>query len=349
MPNVSKTFLSKDAKIKDALKILDEAIKYHIALVVDDNKKLIGTITDGDLRRGFIKGFTPEDSVSEVMNKNPVTLPENTSNAEIKNFLIGKKLRQIILADNGNIVKNIVTLDCLLIPTEKKNKVFLMVGGLGTRLRPLTDDKPKPMLEVGGKPILETIIANFIKEGFRDFYLSLNYKGEVIKNHFGDGSKFGCNIEYIEETKRMGTAGALSLIPEIPEHPMIVMNGDLLTKAKFSKIVDFHDKHEADATMGIREYNIQIPFGVVDIEENEIKALKEKPTHNFFVNAGIYVVSPDAIKEIPKDEFYDMPTLFDNLRNKSKKTLGFPVYEYWIDIGRKDQLDQANREFHNIF
>ena len=349
MSEITKLFINKNAKIKDCLKILDNAVKYHIALAVDEFGRLEGSVTDGDVRRGLLNKVNLDDPVSKIMNNKPVTLQENSDKNEIAKFLKEKNLRQIILTDKNSKVSNVVTIDCLFAKSAKKNKVFLMAGGLGSRLRPLTNDIPKPMLQVGGRPILQTIIEKFIDEGFQDFYLSVNYKKEIIQEHFQDGSEFGCNIKYIEETKRMGTAGALSLLDNIPSEPMIVMNGDLLTRVKFENILDFHNNSKSIATMGIREYNFQVPFGVVNIDGSEIVDISEKPSHKFFVNAGFYVLSPEAIAKIPKDEFYDMPTLFDDLRYSDEKTVAFPIREYWIDIGRKEELDKANEEYNSIF
>jgi dTDP-glucose pyrophosphorylase len=349
MSEINKLFISKNTKIKDCLKILDEAVKYHIALVVDEFGRLEGAVTDGDVRRGLLKKVNLNDPVSKIMNSKPITLKDSTDKDKIAKFLKEKSLRQIILTDENSRVSNVVTVDCLFTKSAKPNKVFLMAGGLGSRLRPLTNDIPKPMLQVGGSPILQTIIEKFIDEGFQDFYLSVNYKKEIIQEHFQDGSEFECNIKYIEENKRMGTAGALSLLDEIPDEPMVVMNGDLLTRVKFENILDFHNNSNAIATMGIREYNFQVPFGVVNIDGSEITDISEKPNHKFFVNAGFYVLSPEAISRIPKDEFYDMPTLFDDLRDEDKKTVAFPVREYWIDIGRKEELDKANEEYNSIF
>jgi NDP-sugar pyrophosphorylase family protein len=224
-----------------------------------------------------------------------------------------------------------------------------MAGGLGTRLRPLTDDIPKPLLKVGNKPILETIIRNFAEHGFVNITISLNYKGDMIKDYFGDGSDFGVNIDYVEENKRLGTAGALSLLKENPHEPFFVMNGDLLTDVNFSHLLDFHSFGNSTATMCVREYEYQVPYGVIQTKDSDITSIVEKPIQKFFVNAGIYVLSPSVFNDIPENEFFDMPTLFNILIEKQKKVSSFPIHEYWLDIGRMSDFEQAQSEYFRIF
>ena len=224
-----------------------------------------------------------------------------------------------------------------------------MVGGLGTRLRPLTENTPKPMLKVGDKPILETIIENFAKYGFVNITLSVNYKSNIIKSYFGNGSEFGVNIDYIEEQKRLGTAGALSLLTNKPTEPFFVMNGDLLTNVNFEHLLDFHMQNNSNATMCVREYEQQVPFGVVNIEDGKIKSIQEKPTNKFFVSAGIYLLSPEVLDLIPNNEYYDMPILFDELIRNNKNVVSFPLREYWLDIGRIEEYQKANEEYDEVF
>ena len=224
-----------------------------------------------------------------------------------------------------------------------------MAGGLGTRLRPLTQDTPKPLLKVGNKPILETIIENFAKYGFVNITISVNYKADMIKEYFGDGSALGVNIDYIEESKRLGTAGALSLIKERPQEPFFVMNADLLTNVNFEHLLDFHLLERSVATMCVREYDYQVPYGVIETDGSLITSIKEKPLHKFFVNAGIYTLSPQVFEYIPKDEFYDMPTLFEDIIANNLKSVSFPIHEYWLDIGRMEEFEQAQNEYNEVF
>ena len=250
--------------------------------------------------------------------------------------------------NDGNLI-GIEVLDELVVRKSKTNKVVLMVGGLGTRLRPLTENIPKPMLNVGGKPILQTIIEKFVSYGFVNIVMCVGYKSDVIQDFFGDGMKFGANIEYVFEEKRMGTAGALSLLRTKPDEPFFVMNGDLLTNVNFEHLLDFHMSNNSVATMCVREYDFQVPYGVVNVEDGAILSIEEKPVHKFFVSAGIYMLNPKCIDMIPENEFYDMPTLFENLIEMQKHTISFPLREYWLDIGRIEEYEKANSEYDDVF
>jgi dTDP-glucose pyrophosphorylase len=348
MKSIKNITINLSATIKDALKIID-AGAMQIALVVDDEKKLLGTLTDGDIRRVLLKEGSLEATVSAALFRNPTVCKVNDTKDQILKIAIARKLHQIPVVDLEGKLVGIYEIDDLLKPKKYSNKVVLMVGGLGSRLRPLTNERPKPLLEVGNKPILETIIANFSKHGFHNIILSVNYKSEMIKDYFGDGRKFGVKIEYINEEKRMGTAGALSLVEDLLTEPFFVMNGDLLTNVNFEHMLDFHIKNKAMATMGVREYDFQVPYGVVNINDHQIINIEEKPTHSFFVNAGMYILDLTVLKLIPKNSFYDMPTLFDKIIETNSKALSFPVREYWLDIGKMSDFEQANSEFHSVF
>jgi NDP-sugar pyrophosphorylase family protein len=224
-----------------------------------------------------------------------------------------------------------------------------MAGGLGTRLGELTRDCPKPLLRVGNKPVLETILENCIEYAFKRFYISVNYKADMLKDYFGDGSRWGVDIRYIEEKKRLGTAGALGLLPEDPTVPLLVMNADVLTKINFKHLLEFHEEHRSVATMCVREYEFQVPYGVVKIDNHRLLDILEKPVHQFFVNAGIYVLNPEAVSMVPKNTYFDMPALFEKLLQDQAETAAFPVREYWLDIGRKDDLERANGDYAEVF
>jgi len=259
-----------------------------------------------------------------------------------------RHLHRIPVVDSAGVLVGLETLDELVQPVPRDNLVVLMAGGLGARLRPLTEDCPKPMLMIGNRPILETILLNFIESGFRRFCFCVNYKAEIVMNHFGDGARWGVEIRYVREREAMGTAGALSLLPEKPDKPLIVMNGDLLTKTNFASLMDFHASHHAAATMCIREYDYQVPYGVVKLEDHRLISVEEKPVQRFFVNAGIYVLGPEAVAEIPSRQF-DMPSLFDKLVEKGREISVFPVREYWLDIGHLADLEKAHGDFERIF
>lgn len=348
MIDIEDIIVNESTIIMDVLKIIDKSSK-QLAIVVDKNNKLLGTISDGDIRRAILKNISLENTVKNIYFRTPTVANINDSRESIINICTSKKIHQIpIVDDNGNLV-GLEILDELISKQNKSNKVVLMVGGLGTRLKPLTNTTPKPMLYVGGKPILETIISKFASYGFVNIVLCVNYKSDIIKDYFGDGNKFGVNIEYIFEEKRMGTAGALSLLIENLDEPFFVMNGDLLTNVNFEHLLNFHLESNAMATMCVREYDFQVPFGVVELDVGKIKSIKEKPTHSFFVSAGIYMLSPAVLSHIPKDEFYDMPTLFEKMIELKQNLISFPIREYWLDIGRIEEFEKANSEYHEVF
>lgn len=348
MKNIQNIKLKKNATIKEALKIIDSGAM-QIALVVEDNDKLIGTLTDGDIRRGLLKGLDLDSSIESIIFKTPTIATISDTKEEILKIALSKKLHQIPIVDERGKIVGIQEIEELVKPKEKTNKAVLMVGGLGTRLRPLTEDTPKPMLKVGNKPILQTIVEKFAEYGYTNIVMCVNYKSHVIQDYFGDGSKFGVNIEYILEEQRMGTAGALSLLKEKPTEPFFVMNGDLLTNVNFEHLHDFHLSNNSLGTMCVREYDFQVPYGVVNIDGSKILSIEEKPVHKFFVSAGIYMLSPDALEYIPENEFYDMPTLFDKFINENKNAISFPLREYWLDIGRMSDFERANSEYHGVF
>ena len=346
MRNINDIIIGSNFLLKDVLKIIDKSSK-QIGLVLDENKKLLGTISDGDIRRALLSNISLDDTIENVYFKKPTVANINDSKEEIINLCKIKKIHQIPIVDNDNVIVGLEVLDELIGTSVKQNKAVLMVGGLGMRLRPLTDVTPKPMLHVGGKPILQTIVEKFVSYGFVEIIMCVGYRSNVIQDFFEDGSKFGANIKYIHEEQRLGTAGALSLLTneQKPNEPFFVMNGDLLTNVNFEYLLDFHLSNHAKATMCVREYDFQVPYGVVNIEDGRIKTIDEKPTHKFFVNAGIYILNPQCIDIIPGNKFYDMPSLFENMIEHNDKVISFPVYEYWLDIGKIEEYTKANQEY----
>ena len=348
MSGFEKILLPPKATIRKAIEIIDSGAM-KIALVVDENLKLLGTLTDGDLRRAILSGRRLEDTIETIYYRSPVTCGVNDSKEKILQLAVAVKLYQIPVVDSDGFILGIVDVSDLLKSPNHKNKVVLMVGGMGARLSPLTDNTPKPMLHVGNKPILETIIENFSKHGYNEIILSVNYKSHLIQDYFGDGEQFGVKITYVHESKRMGTAGALSLIREKLTEPFFVMNGDLLTNINFEHMHDYHLLHAAVATMAVREYDFQVPYGVVNVQDGVITSIEEKPTHKFFLSAGIYMLSPGVLNLIPKGEFFDMPTLFEKLILNQQSVVSFPVREYWLDIGRMVDYERANNEYGGVF
>lgn len=348
MKNWEQVLLSPESTIREAIKAID-ASSLQIALIVDAGRLLLGTVTDGDVRRGILKSISLDRPVTEIMNPNPTVANLGDTRDSLLQTMKLKEIRQVPLLDKNRCVAGIEILNNLILPRERDNRVVLMAGGMGSRLRPLTSDCPKPLLEVGNKPILETILENFIEYGFRHFYLSVNYKAEMVKDHFRDGSAWGVDIRYIHEEKPMGTAGPIGLLPEKVEHPLLVMNGDLLTKVNFQQLLDFHLEHQAQGTMCVREYDFQVPYGVVRLEKHRLLQIEEKPVQRFFVNAGIYVLEPGALKHIPHGDYFDMTDLFAKIIAQGSETAAFPIREYWIDIGRLDDLERAKGEYPGIF
>lgn len=344
----TQVLVTPSTSVLEVIQIIDQG-GLQIALVVDEEHCLLGTVTDGDVRRGLLRGVSLQDKVADIMNASPVTVAPSDTHEAVLAIMKLKRIHHVPVVDDGGHVLQIETLDHLLQTNERDNWVLIMAGGLGSRLRPLTDDCPKPLLRVGNKPLLETIIGNFTEYGFRKFYLSVNYKAEMIEEYFGDGSRMGIQIRYIHEDQRMGTAGALGLFGDKPAQPLLVMNGDLLTKVNFQQLLDFHVEQRAQATMCVREYSYQIPYGVVFIEKQRLMDVQEKPLQSCFVNAGIYVLDPDVLDLVPRDTFFDMPDLFQKLLGIKLETAVFPIREYWLDIGRRDDFERANGEFSEVF
>lgn len=348
MKSIEHIKLKLTSTIKEALITIDNGA-IRIALVVDEHDKFVGTITDGDIRRGLLKEMTLQDSIESIIFKNPTVCNIEDTRDKILSVAIDKKIYQIPIVDLEGKLVGIEEVDELLKPRNKNNKVVIMAGGLGTRLRPLTENTPKPMLKVGDKPILETIILNFKKHGFKNIILSVSYKSEIIEEYFKDGKSFGVNIEYIHENKRMGTAGALSLMRDKLTESFFVMNGDLLTNINFENMMEYHLVNNSIATMGVREYDFQVPYGVVGVDGKNIKSIKEKPIQKFFVSGGVYILNTEALNFIPDNEFYDMPTLFEKIIENNMKSISFAIREYWLDIGRMEEYDKANSEYYEVF
>lgn len=342
-----KVALTPEKTIKEALLVINqEALR--IALVVDDCDVLLGIVTDGDIRRGLLNNYTLDDSISTVMNTSPLTSKFGVNRNELIALMEKANFLAIPLLLNNKVV-GLETLHRSTVHAIKENPIFIMAGGFGTRLRPLTDNCPKPMLKVGGKPILETIINSFKKLGFINFYISTHYLPEVIHDYFGNGEKHNINITYINEDKPLGTGGALGLLPNtIPKLPIIMVNGDILTNVNFEKLLDFHNKNTSVATMCVREYEYTVPYGVINGDDNKILSMVEKPTYSCFVNAGIYVVGHELAQQVKANVHIDMPTLLENEISKNNSVLRFPIHEYWLDIGRLDDFMKAQDDIYSL-
>jgi dTDP-glucose pyrophosphorylase/predicted transcriptional regulator len=343
-----KVLLNPNDTMEYAIKVLHKG-GCRIVLVADEHCRLLGTITDGDIRRALINQLTMKSPVSLVMNSNPLAVDFKVKNEDMLSLMSDNGLLHMPILDEDGVLCGLETLQHLIEKPVYDNPIFLMAGGFGTRLQPLTKDIPKPLLKVGSKPILELIIEQFISYGFHNFYISTHFKSEKIRNYFKNGEIYNISIQYVHEDKPLGTAGSLGLLPaNVPNLPIIVMNGDLLTKVDFKNLLDFHCNNDSDATMCVREYEFQVPYGVVNIDNYKIKGIKEKPVHKFFVNAGIYVLNKTLINKLDGRSYIDM-TDFLNIELGSDKVNAFPIHEYWLDIGKIEEYERANREVYDEF
>lgn len=343
-PDWHSVVVTPEASGEDALQVLDQG-GLRIALVADDKGFLKGVVTDGDIRRALLRRADFHAPVTSIMNPTPTVAWLGTPRNALKSMMEQRSMLHIPLLDDAGRLAGLETLSNLMQAGRKDNWVFLMAGGLGSRLRPLTDDCPKPMLPVAGKPILETILENFVAAGFHRFYISVHYLAEQIKKHFGDGSRWGVTIHYIEEETPLGTGGALALLPDIADKPVLMMNGDVLTRLDFNALLDFHESQNAALTLCVREYEMRVPFGVVAGQDTVVRGIEEKPYHKFFVNAGVYVVSPQVVAQTQPPHRLDMPDLINDLLASERKVSMFPVHEYWLDVGRPDDFNRAQSEY----
>jgi dTDP-glucose pyrophosphorylase len=339
-----KILVLPDTSIRETIeKITESALQ--ISLVVNKDNVLLGTVTDGDIRAGILKGISLDAAVQQIMHRQPTVARPGDDRDLILSTMKAKRIHHMPTVDAEGHLIGLETLDELLKPAPRENIVVLMAGGLGTRLRPLTNECPKPLLSIGKRPILETILLNFIDYGFNRFYIAVNYKAQMVIDRFGDGSQWGVDIRYLHEKERMGTAGALGLLPERPSQTVLVMNADLLTRVNFDNLLIYHDKHNAKATMCVREYDFQVPYGVVTLDNHRLLSIEEKPVKRFFVNAGIYALQPDVLDFVPRDTFFDMPQLFECLIGNKNEIAVFPIREYWLDIGQLNDYERATTEF----
>lgn len=334
--------------IKDAMESIDKNLT-GAALVVDEEKHVKGIITDGIIRRAILKGHEIEDSIEGIYSSEFKSVNKLMSKKKVKELMLKYKIRQVPLLDDEGKLIDLYFLDDIISYDKKDNFVFILAGGLGTRLRPLTEKIPKPMLKVGEKPILQRIIEQFKEYGFRNFIISLNYKGEIIEEYFKDGKEFDINIQYVRETKKLGTAGSIKLAEDKLNKPFIVINGDILTGIDFDAFLNHHIKNEFDVTVGARNYEMKVPYGVMITDDLLIKSLEEKPVYNFYINSGVYVLSEKTTAYIPKDEFYNMTDLIEDVIKETGKSGVYQITEYWSDIGQMDDFKKANEDVEKFF
>lgn len=337
-----KALVEVGTPIQNVIRNLDET-GLQIALVIDSAGVLHGTVTDGDVRRALLKGVALHLPVDTIMFQKPMVCPPEMGRDMVLHLMRVNKIHQLPVIDAHQRVVGLHVWDEVMAPASRPNALVVMAGGFGKRLRPYTDDCPKPMLKVGGKPMLEHIIERAADEGFSNFYISVHYLAHVIEDYFGDGAKWNVNIRYIHEDAPLGTAGALSLISPAPDLPFVVTNGDVFTDVRFGEMLDFHLHHQASATMAVRQHEWQHPFGVVKTDGIKIVGFDEKPVHRTHVNAGIYVLQPQALMVLEPGKACDMPTLFEKLGHVGQLTVAYPMHEPWLDVGRVEDLNKANQ------
>jgi dTDP-glucose pyrophosphorylase len=344
MANWKDVIVGPQTPLEQVIACIDKSA-LQCAVVVNENGSLAGMVTDGDIRRAILRRASLQTPIEQVMNPAPTSVAATMDRDEMLALMRRRAFHHLPLVDGAGRVVGLATLDQLLGAVERPNWIVLMAGGLGTRLRPLTEDLPKPLLPVGGKPVLENIVESFAEQGFRRIFVAVNYKAEMIRQYFGSGERWGVQMHYLDEQQPLGTAGALSLLPEQPTEPMIVMNGDLLTRTNFANLLQFHATHAACATMAVREYGQQVPYGVLTLDGTRICSIEEKPITKHFVSAGIYALAPEALEFVTAETFLDMPTLFGRLIAARRTTAAYPLREYWVDIGRLEELERAQREW----
>lgn len=349
MSNVAEIIISPEATIREAMRLLDKGAQ-RIVLVCTPDNQLLGTVTDGDTRRALLRDAHMHDPVSTVMNTEPLTVTRSTTREQRLKLMNEHELTAIPIVSEQKLVIGLETLHQAMQPEQHENPVFIMAGGFGTRLQPLTDHCPKPMLRVGDKPMLEHLINQFTSHGFHNFYISTHYLPEIIHKHFGDGSAWNASIQYVNEDQPLGTGGALGLLPpDLPDMPLIMMNGDVLTKLNYAQLLRHHESNHFDATVCVREDEHRVPFGVIETENKLITNMVEKPTYRYKINTGIYVLNPSIVCSVLPGQRIDMPTLLEQHRRKSKRIGTFTSYDYWLDIGQVKDYQKAQRDIDVYF
>lgn len=343
-----KVLVQPTTTIREALeKINSETLR--MSIVVDSDGNLLGVLTDGDVRRGLLKGILLDDPVVKVMNSKPVTAQEGISRNELIEMMKTQNLLSIPILKESKVIGLETLHGAMSNVVKKSNPIFIMAGGFGTRLRPLTDDCPKPMLKVGNKPMLEILVERFKKAGFFNIYISTHFMPDTIMEYFGDGQKHGVNITYVHEPEPLGTGGALGLLPDgtCDELPLVLINGDVLTNLDFSDLLEYHKKNSATATICVKEYEYQIPYGVIEGDGLRITSMKEKPVQKYFVNAGVYVLEPEVVNSVVKGCYIDAPTVVEEYIEKRSNVFMFPIHEYWLDIGRVEDFKRAQFDYES--
>lgn len=339
--------------IRKVVEVINHSGRISLAMVVDEDQHLLATLTDGDLRRGILAGFSLDDTAADLLSikvleprPRAVTAPAGTPPDELLRIMQEAKVRQLPLVDDAGRVVDIVLLSDFLTPTDPGLQALIMAGGFGTRLLPLTEDTPKPMLPVGGRPVMEWIVEQLRGAGIRQVNISTHYKPEKIHEHFGTGREFGVDLNYVNEDLPLGTGGALGLLPP-PDGPFLVINGDVFTKVNFRAMLEYHQEHDADLTVAVNLHEFEIPYGVVECEGSFIRAIKEKPRSRVLINAGIYMLQPSVYDFIPQGQKFNMTDLIQWLLAAGRTVVSFPIREYWLDIGQHADYTQARKDMED--
>ena len=334
--------LPAHATIQQVISNLDQ-VAIKIVLVVNEAGELEGTISDGDIRRGLLKGLDLNSPITNVIHRNALVVPPEMTREMVMQLMLANKIQQIPAVDENHHVVGLHLWDEIATTPVRPNMMVIMAGGVGTRLRPHTENCPKPLLTVAGKPMLEHIIERAKLEGFSYFVLAIHYLGHMIEEHFGNGERLGVRIDYVREQSPLGTAGALGLLNPRPETAFVVTNGDVITDIRYGELLDFHIRYDAAATMAVLVHEWQHPFGVVQTRGVEIVGFEEKPVAHSYINAGVYALNPSALKALSSGLHCDMPTLFERLQTEKQRTVAYPMHEPWLDVGRPDDLLAANK------
>ena len=345
MRSAEPVLVSPATTVAQAIAVID-AGQLGLALVCDGAGRLLGIVTDVDVRKGLLRAMKLDDPVATIMCREPSVATPDTSREELLEVMHGTGVRQIPVVDFAGRVMGVEILkDLTTVAAERDTEIVIMAGGRGQRLRPLTDDVPKPMLPLGGRPLLEILVERLRRQGFTRLTLALHYKGDVIEDHFGTGARWGVSIRYVREAEQRGTAGALFLLSPRPSAPFVTINGDLLTELSFERLVDFHAAHQGDLTVCVKEYAMEVPFGVVGLRDGQVTGIREKPSTSYHVNAGIYVVEPGALDRVDPGTALDMPDLVNRLIAAGGKVACFPLREKWVDIGTQADYRRAAADY----
>lgn len=337
-----QAILPESSSIGQVIRNLNE-VPIKIVLVVNKANKLIGTISDGDIRRGLLRNLDLDSPIASIIQCKALVVPPEMTRDMVRQLMLANKIQQIPIVDGQQNLVGLHLWDEISTSPARANLMVIMVGGKGTRLLPHTKDCPKPMMLVAGRPMLEHIIERAKVEGFNRFVLAVNHLGHIIEAHFGNGEQLGVKIDYLREQSPLGTAGALSLLNPRPDAPFVVTNGDVITDIRYGALLDFHNHHQASATMAVRAHEWQHPFGVVQTQGIEILGFEEKPVARSHINAGVYALSPEVLNELILEARCDMPTLFGRIQGTGQRIVAYPMHELWMDVGRPDDLLEVNK------